>query len=409
MRVQSPDTDSREFDLSEQDFRKPRVLVVGVGGGGANMVSNLADAIDQFAEIAVVDSDSQVLERTRVPRCVQIGHGSSAGLGAGGDPSQGREAADSSEIKLRELVSGHQLVFIITTLGGGIGTGAAPVVAGIAREEDALVLAFASLPFSFEGEEKARIARLGVKELSEFCQSVVVLPNDRLLDQVSPGEALTESLRRADEFMGECTSAVCELLLQGSLINLDFGDLMSVASHSGGTCCFGFGRGSGQHRIDRALTSLMKSPYFGEGAALNKAKGLLIAVRGGEDLSLQELQTVVSTITEQATPEAHVYLAAGSFAGMKGRLSVTVLASEQWVEEASSREDIIAAEDAATPSPAAAAGRARTSSRKRKVKQTQLTLEPQGKGRFKDVEPTFYEGEDLDIPTFIRHDLKLLG
>lgn len=385
------------------------ILVAGVGGGGSNAISNLAMNGEQAPKRVAIHTDSEVLAACTAPQRVQIGPDVTRGFSTGGDLNLGRTAAESDDPKLRALFSKGKLCFLITCLGGGTGSGAAPVIARIAREEGLLVFAFASLPFTFEGEDRRKVAEAGLALLREHADILVLLPNDRLSNDDGEESSFMSLLKQSDETIGLGIRSFWKLLTQTGIINLGFADLQEIAHCSGGTCAYAYAEASGRERVKEVTEALLNSPHLERGHILSRCRGLVLGLSGGPELKLSEIQAVMNEL-RSVTP-ANVNLRFGTTIDeeFQGKLSVTVLACESWRHETEiaiekdqrqRQLDDIVRIATGTHKPADAA--------KNSPRQTVLDLGPPGRGRrFKDVEPTFYEGEDLDLPTFIRRGIKL--
>ena len=379
------------------------IAVVGIGSGGCRAVSHMAARWTEGPSVAMLDTDAQLLAECPAGTRIQLGKTLAQGLGAGGDVNAGRAAAEEERERLRALFSGADLVFLVAALGGGTGTGAAPVVARIARDEGALVLCFATLPFSFEGEARRSQAMQGLAALRTEADAVVAVPNQRLFELVKDGATAEQAFGQADDVLGSGIQAIWNLLVRRGLISLNFADLRSVVQNSGGTCVFGYGEAVGDVRAQTAASAALENPLLDHGRAVASARALLVSIVGGPDLSLGEIESIMNTISSSANSEAHVYMGAASHPDWIGRLSVTILASEQWQQEPARK-----AEEPPEAAPGAADDEPESKKKRRgKVTQTKLSLDPSGRGRFKDVEPTILDGQDLDIPTFKRRGIAI--
>ena len=384
--------------------QKKRLLVIGVGGGGSNAVCRMTAEWGDGPEVAVVNTDEQALAASTVPVRVQIGRNLTLGMGAGGDASVGRLAAEDDTDLLRELVSHTDVVFVVAGLGGGVGTGAAPVIASLAREEGALTLAFATLPFAFEGERRKQQAEEGILALRAAADVVVCLPNERLMQQAENRVSLTDAFSKADAMVGTGIRSLWKLLTQTGIINLDFADLRQLVENSGGSCSFGYGEGEGSNKAVGAIADILRSPLLEQGKLLADAGGILVNIVGGPDLTLLDVQMVMSKLTTVTRSDARIFMGATVDEAWADRLAVTVLATESWegVASAPTRQ-------AEKPAVETAAGERKPAPPRPVVQAVQedLKFETVDKGRFRNVEPTVYNGEDLDIPTFIRRGVKL--
>jgi cell division protein FtsZ len=373
-----------------------RILVLGLGGAGGNCVSRMAEGWSDGPVVVAMNTDTQALAGCTTPRCLQIGPKVSHGLGAGGDTTVGRLAAEESIELIQEVVSEADLLFLVVGLGGGTGTGAAPVVAQAARKLGALTLCFVTMPFPFEGDRRRRQAEDGLRALQHVADTVVCLPNERLLELAPQESGLPEAFRVADQIVGTGIHGLWQLLSQTGVINLDLADVRQLAERSGGCCAYGFSRAEGPARTAMVLQNLVASPLLEKGRLLSEAAALLVNITGGQDLTLADFRGLMGQIASMARPGAHLFCGAIVDPAYRGKLALTVLASENWLEERTAARGIVAKPPAETPS-----------TPDRKVEELQLDLTPANRGRFNNVEPTYHKGEDLDIPTFIRRNVRL--
>lgn len=380
-----------------------RMLVLGIGGGGVNTLSRLASSWPNGPALLVADTDAQALAASSVPQRVALGRGLTRGLSTGSDTNVGKLAAEESADTLREWVSAFDLVCLVTALGGGTGGGAAPFIAGLAREESVFTLAFATLPFEFEGAHRMKQARMALDDLRCSCDLVVALPNQVLPEWVGENVPLIEAFRTADLMVGLAVRSIWKLLSHAGIINLDLADLRQLAEWGNGTCHFGYGEGSGKDKIEQTVRALQQSPTLDGGALLKGSPALLVNLIGGPDLTLADVRRVMSSVQAMTTVSGAVRMGATIEDDWKDHLAVVVLAAEPSTKSPTARATSAGngtskAETSPGIAPAAA-----------KVIQPDLDFGTVDKGRFKNVEPTIVEGEDLDIPTFIRRGIKLSG
>lgn len=400
------------MDLSGDDSPRCRVMVLGIGGGGCSAVQHMEAGWTHGPLCVGIDTDAQVMAQTTLSHRLQIGRELTQGQGAGGDPTVGKLAAEDDEDAIRDLLGEVDLLFLIVALGGGTGTGAAPVVVRLARDQGATVLCFATLPFSFEGEERRHQAQLGLRDLRLIADAVVVQPNDRLLESTSEAEALVEAFAASDMMVGVGIRALWKVLTEPGVLNVSFEDLRQLIRCSGGTCAFGFATGHGEHRAEQAVQELMTSPLLDRGAQIAKAEALLVNLCGGRDVTMLEIQEVMDQVRSLAKEQVRLLLGYCLDPAMEGRLSITILAAESWaVAEAPPREQEAAAAPTAEASDGAAAPRPRGGGKSRvdlKRREVQARM-ADTKDRFSvaGVAPSFHDGEDLDVPTFIRRNVKL--
>ncbi len=374
-----------------------RILVMGVGGAGCNVVSRMASLISDGPPMIALNTDTQSLAACRAPRCLQIGEKTTNGLGAAGDVAAGRLAAEESADKIKEAMGGTDFLVLFAGMGGGTGTGAAPVIAQIARKLGVLTLCFATMPFPFEGDRRRRQAEEGLRNLQNTADAVVCQPNERLLELFEQGVAVEESFRRADAIVAEGVLGLHQLLSKPGVINLNFADVRQLVERSGSCCAYGFSSAEGPARATEVIRRLNESPLLENGRLIAESAALLVNITGGPDLTLADVQGVMGQITSMARPGVHLFFGAVVEASYRGKLALTVLAAENWLEE---RRDPAAGQTMERDADKAAAVSA-------KEEELPLALEPPDKGRFKGVDPTYVGGEDLDIPTYIRRGARL--
>ena len=384
-------------------MRERRVSVVGLGGGGCKVVDFLAEFQQNWPGIFAIDTDSTVLADSHATAKLQIGSTRTNGLGTGGDVNLGRLAAEDDIEMIRGLFVDTDLVFLVVGLGGGTGTGAAPVVLNAARDAGSTTLCFVTLPFGFEGRRRRNEAEQAISDLHESADALIAVPNERLFEFVGES-SVAESFRKADEVLSEGISAIWKLITQPGFINLDFADLKKVGQHSGGMCTFGCGSGTGKNRVKEALISAMNSPMLKQGQVIADARSLLVSIIGGPDLALKEVGDIMEALSSKTRDDADVFMGTVVEEKWKNRVSVTIVASEPMPFTADKTSVNDKPDDAAEPE-----DRPRTIGRKsgHKETQTRLSLETSGRGRFKGIEPTIFDGEDLDIPTFVRRGITI--
>lgn len=411
-------------DKKTDGARKIRLKIFGVGGAGGNIVQRLAagrdgeQALLDGIELAAVNTDAQALEMMAGVEKIAIGTGVTHGLSAGGDVEVGLRAAQQDIERLAAAAQGMDVVFIAAGLGGGTGTGASPVVARAAKEQGALVLAFVALPFTFEGDRRRQQALVGLDQLKLQADAVIAIPNDKLFKLVGEQASVVEAFRQSDEIVISGVRAVWQLLARKGLINLDFGDLRATlgAKHSEGI--FSHGAGRSADKAKDAVKALLEHPLFDGGEALAKADGVLVSILGGPDLTLADVQRAVEPISKHAS-RAHVIMGAAIDEAYRGQLSVTVIAAVPAVRKPvttarpgfAPRPGVLpvvrAAPAAAVAQPVATAEPVTPKRKPAKPKQETFQLEGVTKGRFEKGEPTVYDGENLDIPTYLRQGVRL--
>ena len=378
-----------------------RVLVAGIGGGGGNVLGHALAGWDDPPTVAAINTDARALDATAIGLKVAIGRTVAKGMGTGGDAELGRLAANEDLDALRALVSGHDLLLLVAGLGGGTATGAAPVLARIAREEGLLVLAYVTLPFAFEGARRPEQAQEGLADLKQSADAVVCLPNQRLHALLPPDTSLPDAFAFVDRMMSAGIRGLWTLLARDNMLNLDFSDLQTLVENSGNECCFGYGEGQGAGKAEQALRGLLEGPMLEKGRVIANSGAMILSVAGGPDLSLAELETIHRRFQEAARPGARISMGAAVLDDWTGRLALTVLAAEHWIPPP--KPDSLVIDMGAEPPADEPAGR-----RRKNVQQSELQLGGAGdRGRFRYVAPTIVEGADLDVPVFIRRGIRI--
>jgi cell division protein FtsZ len=302
-----------------------RIKVVGVGGGGSNAVNRMVAAGLDGVEFIVVNTDLQALKLNGAPNKLQIGAKLTKGLGAGADPNVGRQAALEDTDKLIEALDGADMVFVTTGLGGGTGTGAAPVIASLASELGALTIAVVTKPFRFEGRKRQLQAERGLDELRESVDTVITIPNERLLATIARSTSLNDAFTSADDVLRQAIQGISDLILVPGLINLDFADVKTIMSGMG-FAIMGTGLAEGEERAMDAANLAISSPLL-EDASVSGARGVIINVTGGPDLSLVEVSEASAIIQEAAHEDANIIFGAVVDPKMAGKVKITVIAT----------------------------------------------------------------------------------
>lgn len=301
-----------------------KILVVGVGGGGCNAVNRMIASGLKSASFVATNTDKQALMLSKAPVQIQLGEKLTKGLGAGADPEVGRKAAEESRAQICEKLRGVDLVFITAGMGGGTGTGAAPVIASIAREMGILTIAVVTKPFEFEGRTRSTNAELGIKNLSKCVDTLVVIPNDRLLSIAPKGTSIVDAFKYADEVLRQGIQGISDLIATPSLINLDFADVRTVMKNRG-LAHMGIGEGKGEKRNEIAVRQAIASPLLE--TSINGAKAVIINVKGGFDLTLEEVNDAVNMVKEVVSPEANTIFGATIDENYNDRMIVTIVAT----------------------------------------------------------------------------------
>jgi cell division protein FtsZ len=302
-----------------------RIKVIGIGGGGGNAVNRMIEAGIEGIEFLVANTDLQALKRSRAPIKIQLGSRLTKGLGAGADPGVGREAALEDTDKIIEVLEGADMVFVTTGLGGGTGTGAAPIIASLATELNALTVAVVTKPFHFEGRRRMHQAEQGLRELRECVDTVITIPNERLLHTVEKAASLADSFRVADDVLRQAVQGISDLITVPGLINLDFADVKSIMAGMG-MALMGAGHARGENRAIEATQQAISSPLLEE-ASIQGARGVLINITGGNDLTLFEVNAASSIIRESADEDANIIFGAVIDDEMHDEMKITVIAT----------------------------------------------------------------------------------
>ena len=302
-----------------------RIKVIGVGGGGGNAVNRMALTGLSGVEFIVANTDQQALQNNAAPVRVQIGAQLTKGLGAGADPNVGRDAALEDTDRLLEVLTGADMVFVTTGLGGGTGTGAAPVIASLANQLGALTVAVVTKPFKFEGRKRANQAEAGLDELANAVDTMITIPNERLLGTVDRTTSMSSAFETADDVLRQAIQGISDLILVPGLINLDFADVKTIMSRMG-MAIMGTGVATGQDRANLAATAAISSPLL-EDASVNGARGVIINITGGPDLTLSEVSEASEIIHAAAHDEANIIFGAVVDPVMEGRVKITVIAT----------------------------------------------------------------------------------
>jgi cell division protein FtsZ len=311
--------------LADEHRAGARIKVVGVGGGGGNAVNRMVQVGLEGVEFVVANTDVQALQGNAAPFKIQIGGKLTKGLGAGADPNVGREAALEDTDTLIQALTGADMVFVTTGLGGGTGTGAAPVIASLASELGALTIAVVTKPFKFEGKKRQLQAERGLASLRECVDTIITIPNERLLAIVDRGTTLPEAFATADDVLRQAIQGISDLILVPGLINLDFADVKTIMSGMG-IAMMGTGIMSGENRTIEAAKAAISSPLL-EGATVDGARGVIINVTGGHDMSLLEVNEASLLIQEAAHEDANIIFGAVVDPRLDGRVKVTVIAT----------------------------------------------------------------------------------
>ncbi len=313
------------FEMDESFNRGARLKVVGVGGCGGNAVNTMIECGLEGVEFVAANTDSQALEKSAASVKIQLGASLTKGLGAGANPEIGKNAAIESKDQLVEALQGSDMVFITAGMGGGTGTGAGPVVAEAARQAGALVVAVVTKPFSFEGSRKMKQAEEGLRRLREVVDTVITIPNQRLLSVASKNTSLTDAFKRADEVLLQAVKGISDVITVPGLVNVDFADVKTIMSEMG-QALMGSGVARGENRAADAARKAISSPLL-EDISINGAKGVLINITGSSDLSIHDVHEASTLIHEEAHDDAHIIFGAVIDESMGEEVRVTVIAT----------------------------------------------------------------------------------
>ena len=313
------------FDDPDHFSKGARIKVVGVGGGGGNAVNQMIEMGIEGVQFLVTNTDLQSLKNSRASIKLQIGEKLTRGLGVGGDPEKGRQSALEDTEKIIEALEGADMVFITAGLGGGTGTGAAPIIASLATELGALTVAVVTKPFRFEGRRRQRQAEQGLGELRECVDTVITIPNERLLNAISRATPILESFKFADDVLRQAVQGISDIITVPGLINVDFADVKTIMEGMG-MALMGTGSATGENRALEATQRAISSPLLEE-ASIEGAKGLLVNVTGGTDLTLFEVNEAMSIIHDSADPDANIIFGAVLDERLADEMRITVIAT----------------------------------------------------------------------------------
>jgi cell division protein FtsZ len=458
---------SKNYSLPEREIETISIKVAGVGTAGSNALDRvLLDGTDK-SDLIAINTDVQSLASSVAARKVQIGRAVTRGLGTGGDPELGYQAAIESADEIRQVFVDTRMVFICAGLGGGTGSGAAPVVAQLAREAGSLVIALATLPFSFEGKRRAAQAQDALIRLNEIANAVICFENDRMGDMVAPKAGIHQAFAVADMIVSQSVRSIVNLIQRPGLIRIGFDDLFAALRSQSGKCLFGFGEADSDNRAHDALKQALKNPLMDKGKMLADAARVLVQITGGPGMTLSEVEVLMQELGRHVRDHTQILFGTAVDGRMGNRLSVTIISSLTAEAEIVAQSSLapnepflappppILAEPqempppqieiepapAAQPSPLSEslvqseetppaepqpeikkpAPAPRLIAPKKKplkeptppaekpaqAKQEVLQFEPVTRGRFEKSEPTIVEGQDLDVPTFLRKNIRV--
>lgn len=362
-----------EFDFEMESLAQ--IKVIGVGGGGSNAVNRMIENGVQSVEFITVNTDAQALHLAKSEHKLQIGDKLTRGLGAGANPDVGKKAAEESRELIASTLKGADMVFVTAGMGGGTGTGAAPVIAEIARECGALTVGVVTRPFTFEGRKRSNQAELGIEGLKEKVDTLIVIPNDRLLEIVDKKTPMVEAFREADNVLRQAVQGISDLIQVPGLINLDFADVKTIMTERG-SALMGIGESSGENRASEAARKAIMSPLLE--TSIEGARGVIMNITGGSNLSLYEVNEAAEIVIEASDPEVNMIFGAIIDENMKEDIKVTVIATGFEHKPAVVQNRKPASNTGATPE-----------------QRQQSTLRPFGNQTT--------NSDQLDIPTFLRN------
>lgn len=377
MQAQKWDKEENMYAAHSQSENYAQIRVVGVGGGGANAVNRMIAEGLHGVDFIAVNTDAQALMLSKAPKRVRIGDKLTRGLGAGGNPAIGEKAAEESVDEISEVMKGSDMVFITSGMGGGTGTGASAVVARIAKEMGALTIGVVTRPFSFEGHKRSAAAETGINRLKEQVDTLIVIPNDRLLEIVDKRASLQQAFLQADDVLRQGIQGISELITVPGLINLDFADVRTIMSE-GGVALMAVGRASGDDRAVQAAHQAITSKLLD--ITIGGAHGLLFNVTGGPNLTLFEVNQAASVIKETAHPDVNMIFGAVIDENMGDEIRITVIATGFDTQRATRRRSIVAEQREA-------------------IQQKPVQSDGRAPVEFATKE---FDQDDLEIPAFLR-------
>ncbi len=395
-----------------------RIKIIGVGGAGTNAVDRIKLEDLEQVHLTVIDTDNQVLSASPVEEAYLLGRNVTNGKSTGGSVDKGRMAAEADIEDLRRIVRGVDLVFILTGLGGGTGSGAAPVLAELAVSEGALVIAFTPMPFQREGSIRCERARKSLELMRKYCHAVISLPNDLIFKQVDDSATLMEAFAMADKWIKLGVHSIWSMLFNTGLINVDFSSLQSALAEPGGRTIFGTGYGKGENLLDQALQDLEKCPllHLPEAGYFRDTDQLIINLTGGPDMTMATVNRAMDAVSEKFGCRNSLIMGASIDGSFYNQLRITVMGTVRSTANTKAYAPVPAAsippnrpvapplksaESFEEPASAAAAAR-------RHQGEFAFPRQEENRGLFERTQQNLYEGEDLDIPTYLRRGIKIL-
>ncbi len=369
----------------------PRILILGVGSSGVQAVAHMCRQ-NPTLDAVVIDTDKKVLEACGMEKIIHVGSAVTNGFSAGGDVELGRQSIEKDSSNIRNQLRQADLLVVIAGLGGGTGSGALPVITRIAREAGTLILCMVTMPFAFEGKPVASKAEGALKKLRTHADAIIRIPNETLVDRADSELPAEQVFSRSQEVMQDAVFALWRMLSQNGIYGLDFACLQIMLRNCDGFCHFASADADGVGRGDAVAKGILSHRLLKKGKVLEIASGLIVGLVGGPNLKLSEIETVMNQVQEKIPTDTWVNFGVMIDPAFENRLTAIVLIAEQW------KEPLV--DDA---------GRQMgfTFNRQLSAEQGQLPLETAGKGRFTHVDPTILDNQDLDVPTYIRRDIKL--
>ena len=402
-----------------------KVKVIGIGGAGCNVLDRIAlhERIDE-GELLALNTDVRDLVSSVAQDTIQLGKKLTQGLGAGGDPELGEEAAQEAVNEIKEALKGKSLVFICAGLGGGTGSGAAPIIAKIAKEAGAFVVGFVMMPFSFEGRRRLQQANDALTQMSECTDALMTFENDRMGGLVVPKEGIQQAFAAADQIIGQSVGAIIKLVAQPGLIRIGMDDLLTALKNESSRCLFGYGQASGDNRAQEALKAALKNPLLDKGQMLNHSSSLIAYISGGESTTLFEVELLMNEMSKYVNDDAHILFGVSSDQKQGDNLSLTIISSvgkpgESGAASTPKKEESVSEESSVSegelPEPFVSTDGNEEEVDEEEVDEEESIVEQQdllpekkaGRGRFDKAEPSVTDdGEDLDVPSFLRKKKK---
>jgi cell division protein FtsZ len=401
---------SLKISMVTEPVRGPKITVIGVGGAGGNAVKNMIQSDLQGVTFVAANTDAQVLETNPAEKRIRLGHAITEGLGAGANPEVGAAAAEESFEEIQEALRGSHMVFITAGMGGGTGTGAAPVVARAAKEQGVLTVAVVTKPFGFEGSRRMKQAEAGIEQLQQYVDTVIVIPNQNLFRIATERTTLQEAFKMADDVLYKGVRGVTDLMLVPGLINLDFNDIKTVMSEMG-QAMMGTGQAEGERRAILAAEQAISSPLL-DGISMNGARGVLINITGGPDMTLYEVDEAANRIREEVDTDANIIFGATFDPAMEGMIRVSVVATGLGGTQSAKRFEpsLMSGTRRAGVTPSARPAAKAETPKAEAPMASFVAAEPAPAAKVEDLaakmarkeQPTDVNFDDLEIPAFLR-------